>query len=164
VSKAKGGITLDDFVAHLPEPKNYIFLTTRAPWSAEAVDTLFPDGVALLDENGNPVLRKNKKGKEEPVIISASTWLDINRPVHQMTWAPGMGEIIKDKIVADGGWFEKPGANTLNLYRPPKLKPKRGKVKVWLDHISRAPSRVRRVASGTASIETHSHGHRARPR
>ena len=135
MSKAKAGITIDDFVAHLPEPKNYIFLPTRAPWSAESVDTLFPDGMALLDENGKPVLRKNKKGKDEPVMISASMWLDNNRPVHQMTWVPGMDLIIKDRVVADGGWIDKPGANTLNLYRPPTLKAKRGKVKLWLDHI-----------------------------
>jgi hypothetical protein len=135
MSKAKGGITLHDFVAHLPEPKNYIFLPTRSPWSAESVDTQFPDRIALLDENGKPVLRKDKKGKDVPVTISASEWLDINRPVHQMTWAPGMDMMIKDRVVADGGWINKPGADCFNLYRPPRLKPKRGKVKPWLDHI-----------------------------
>ena len=137
MSKAKGGITLDDFVAHMAEPHNYIFLPTRAPWPADSVDRQFPDRIALLDKNGEPVLIKGGKHDGEPVTISASEWLDINKPVHQMTWAPGMGLVIKDGVVADGGWIDKPGANTLNLYRPPRLKAKRGKVKPWLDHIKR---------------------------
>ena len=36
-----------------------------------------------------------------------------------MIWAPGNPEIIPDKLVDNGGWFPKQGANTFNLYRPP---------------------------------------------
>jgi hypothetical protein len=130
VSKAKG-VALDDFVAYLPQ-HTYIFLSTREPWPGESVNSQFPP-MALLDKNGNPVLDNDG----EPKMISPARWLDINRPVHQMTWAPGMDLLIMDKVVADGGWVDKPGTTTLNLYRPPKLKGKRGQVKLWLDHIKR---------------------------
>jgi hypothetical protein len=93
--------------------------------------------VALLDKDGKPVLIKKGKNKGEPVKISTSEWLDINRPVHQMTWAPGLPLLIKDRVVAVGGWVDKPSAVCLNLYRPPTLEAKRGKVKPWLDHIRR---------------------------
>ena len=129
--EVKGGITLDDFVAYLPQ-HTYIFLPTREPWPGSSVNSQFPP-VALLDKDGKPVL----DDEDKPVMISPSAWLDINRPVHQMTWAPGMEMLIKDKVVADGGWIDKPEAVCLNLYRPPALKPKRGKVKPWLDHIKR---------------------------
>ena len=74
-----------------------------------------------------------KTGK--PVFIAASQWLDKNRPVHQMTWAPGFPMLIANKLVADGGWMDKPDVTLLNLYRPPTLVPKAGKIKPWLDHV-----------------------------
>jgi Family of unknown function (DUF5906) len=55
-----------------------------------------------------------------------------------MTWAPGLDMLIADRVVADGGWIDKPDAICLNLYRPPKIK--RGdarKAKPWLDHVRR---------------------------
>jgi hypothetical protein len=135
-AETKKNISLDDFVAYLPQG-TYIFLPTREPWPGESVNSQFAGGVALLDENGKSVLIKKGKSKGEPVMIKTSTWLDIHRPIHQMTWAPGLPLLIKDRVVADGGWIEKPGAVCLNLYRPPTLKGKRGKVKPWLDHIRR---------------------------
>ena len=127
--KNNSKISLEDFVAYLPM-HTYIFLPTREPWPAASVDSQFPP-VALLDDNGKAVL--DKKGK--PKIIDASLWLDINRPVHQMTWAPGLQMLIRDKVVADGGWVDKPDAICLNLYRPPTRNGKRGKVRLWLDHV-----------------------------
>lgn len=129
-------ISLDDFVAYLPA-HNYIYLPTREPWPGESVNSQFRDGIAVLDENGEPVLHKKGKLKGMPVIISAAAWLDSDRQVHQMTWAPGMPMLIKDKLVADCGWIDKPGTTCLNLYRPPTLKGKRGAVKPWLDHIKK---------------------------
>jgi hypothetical protein len=127
--KNNSKISLEDFVAYLPM-HTYIFLPTREPWPAASVDSQFPS-VALLDDNGKAVL--DKKGK--PKIIDPSLWLDINRPVHQMTWAPGLQMLIRDKVVADGGWVDKPDAICLNLYRPPTRNGKRGKVRLWLDHV-----------------------------
>jgi Bifunctional DNA primase/polymerase, N-terminal/Primase C terminal 2 (PriCT-2) len=109
-------ITRDDFVAYLPA-HNYIFLPTREPWPASSVDSQLPP-VPKLDKNGKAVLGKNSR----PIRTPAHTWLDTDRPVQQMTWAPGLPEMIRDKLVADGGWIDRPGATCLNLYRPPTIK------------------------------------------
>jgi hypothetical protein len=95
-------VTLDDFVAYLPKG-NYIFLPTREPWPGKSINSCIP-----------PV----EHGDE---TIAASTWLDKYQPVHQMTWTPGLPIFIQDRLVAEGGWIERPGATILNLYRPPTL-------------------------------------------
>lgn len=57
---------------------NYIFKPTREPWPAASVNARIPPTpTGRLDDNG------------KPIYISASLWLDQNRPVEQMTWAPG---------------------------------------------------------------------------
>jgi hypothetical protein len=131
MSKSKQTISFDDFVAYRPM-YNYIFLPSREPWPASSVDAQLPS-VALLNK-GKPVL--DKKGK--PIKISAHVWLDKYRPVHQMTWAPGLPMFIHDKVVAagGGGWIDKPGTICLNLYRPPTLVGGDArKAKPWLDHV-----------------------------
>jgi len=44
--------------------------------------------------------------------------------------------VIRDKIMADGAWIDKPGRRVFNLYRPPNIDPgdpmQAGR---WLDHI-----------------------------
>ena len=92
------GLTLDDFFAYAPE-HNYIFRPTGQRWPAGSV-------------NG----RLGKVG-----AVKASLWLDQNKPVEQMTWSPGDPALIKDKLVADGGWFEKKHTTVFNLYHPPNL-------------------------------------------
>jgi hypothetical protein len=125
-------ITRDDFVAYLPA-HNYIFLPTREPWPASSVDSQIPP-VPKLDKNGNAVLDKNSK----PIRTPAHTWLDKHRPVQQMTWAPGSPVLIHDKLVADGGWIDRPGATCLNLYRPPTIKcGNAAEAKPWLDLVER---------------------------
>ena len=112
-------ISLQDFVSHLPGSGiTYVYLPTMEHWSAAAVDTQLPS-MPLLKKNGNPVLDSDGKPKK----ISASSWLDKNRPVQQMTWTPAEPMLIVDKLIADGGWFVKPKATCLNLYRPPRIKP-----------------------------------------
>jgi hypothetical protein len=54
-----------------------------------------------------------------------------------MTWAPGKPVLILDKLIADGGWIEKPGCTVFNLYRPPTIRPIAGDVTPWLDLIQR---------------------------
>jgi len=49
--------------------------------------------------------------------IKPSAWIDENLPVEQMTWASGLPEVIRDKLVSDGGWIDHAGASTFNLYR-----------------------------------------------
>ena len=71
--------------------------------------------------------------REKP--IPAASWLDKNRAVEQMTWAPGKPMVIADKLIADGGWFDRPGCKAFNLYRPPTIKPQAGDATQWMDHV-----------------------------
>jgi Family of unknown function (DUF5906) len=52
-----------------------------------------------------------------------------------MSWAPGEGEFIKDKLIMDGGWFAFDGAKVYNLYRGPSRVAKAGPVDLWTSHI-----------------------------
>jgi hypothetical protein len=126
------GVTLDDFYAYMPM-HSYIFVLAREPWPAGSVNSRI-EPVPLFDAKGQPIL--NKKG--EQATISASTWLDKNRPVEQMTWAPGHPAIIHDRLISEGGWIEREGVTCLNLYRPPTIKPGDAEQAApWIDHIRR---------------------------
>ena len=109
------GVTIDDFVAHMPS-HHYIFTPCREPWPAASVNSRLPR-VMVLDTNGAPL--RDAAGKI--VTVSASRWLDQNRAVEQMTWCPGFPLTIPDRLVVAGGWIERAGVNTFNLYRPPRL-------------------------------------------
>jgi hypothetical protein len=39
-----------------------------------------------------------------------------------MTWAPGEPLIISNRLIAEGGWIERQGVATLNMYRPPAVR------------------------------------------
>ena len=102
-------ISLADFRAYMPM-HTYIFVPSREMWPASSVD-------ARLGS-------------------SASEWLDQNKPVEQMTWAPGLPMLIKDRLIAEGGWIERPGVACFNLYLPPVIEPgKAAEAGRWLDHI-----------------------------
>jgi hypothetical protein len=113
------GVRLSDFVAYMPA-HSYIFVPSREMWAAASVNARVP-----------PVPVKDGK------TIQASAWLDSNRPVEQMTWAPGEPLEIKDRLISEGGWIKRPGCTVFNLYRPPAIKPKVGSVSLWLDHVRR---------------------------
>ena len=71
--------------------------------------------------------------------VKASAWLDQNRPVEQMTWAPGQDMLIYDRLISEGGWIEKSGATCFNLYRPPTIEPGDAtKADPWLEHVQQA--------------------------
>ncbi len=73
-------------------------------------------------------------GKQK--IISASAWLDRNKPVEQMTWAPGVPMLIHDRLISEGGWIERKGVTVFNLYRPPTIEPgNAAEADRWLDHV-----------------------------
>jgi hypothetical protein len=110
-------ISLDDFVAYLPKHE-YVFVPTRELWPASSVDGSLPP-LPRLDGKGNQQV--DAKGKA--LWIKPSEWLDRNRPVQQMTWAPGQPMLIEDRLVADGGWIDRRGARTFNLYREPIVEP-----------------------------------------
>jgi len=122
-------VTLDDLRANMEDHK-YIYLPTRAPWPAASVNARIPP-VALVDRDGNPIL--DEDGQQ--VKVKANAWLDVHRPVEQMTWAPAEPAVIRHRLVAEGGWFTKAGAACLNLYRPPTIKlGDPAKAQPWIDH------------------------------
>jgi phage/plasmid primase-like uncharacterized protein len=111
-------ISLEDFYAYMPG-HCYIYVPTREMWPAASVKARLP---TVKEAQGKP--------------ISAAAWLDQHRPVEQMTWHPGSAMVIPDKLVSDGGWIERPGVSTFNLYRPPlKLEGDPAFVSRWIDHI-----------------------------
>jgi hypothetical protein len=126
-------VTLADFYAFMPT-HGYIYTPTRAMWVAASINARIPP-VALTKPNGEPVL--DDEGK--PVKMKASAWLDQHRPVEQMTWVPGEPMTIRDKlIVLEGGWVERRGATTFNLYHPPRIEPgDPAKAAPWVDHVRR---------------------------
>jgi len=103
-----------DFYGYMLEHK-YIFAPTGEIWPASSVDARLPAVAGL----------------------KASTWIDQNRPVEQMTWAPGLPAEIRDRLIAHGGWFDRKGCCVFNLYRPPVVKPVCGNADRWLHHIDR---------------------------
>jgi hypothetical protein len=120
------GVSLSDFHAYMPT-HSYIFAPTREMWPASSVNSRIPP---------IPIGKDPKTGKD--IEIKANVWLDQNRPVEQMTWAPGMPMIVTDKLVSDGGWIDRMGVRTFNLYRPPIIRlGDRLAVQPWLDHVHR---------------------------
>jgi hypothetical protein len=109
------GITVDDFYAFMPMHQ-YIFVPARALWPAASVN-------ARIGPIGD---------------MAASRWLDENRAVEQMTWAPGEPALIKDRIISEGGWIDRQACTVFNLYRPPTIEPGDAtRADPWLDHIHR---------------------------
>ena len=86
----------------------------------------------VLTKAGKP--KRDKNGKA--ITISATTWLDRNRAVVQMTWCPGFPMLIKDRLVVDGGWIERADVTIFNHYRPPRITlGDAAKAGPWLDHV-----------------------------
>jgi hypothetical protein len=126
------GVALDDFFAYMPT-HSYIFVPTRQMWATSSVNSrIMPQ--MLIGNDGSPILHDNG----EPKMISASAWLDRNRPVEQMTWAPGLPMIIEGQIISEGGWIEHSGVSCFNLYRAPTIVPGiAAEAGPWLDHVRR---------------------------
>ena len=96
-------VQLEDFRAYMPLHK-YIFSRPERCGQRPA-SMLACRRCRSSTQKGRPVLDKDAKQK----AIAASAWLDQNRPVEQMTWAPGEPMEIKDRLISDGGWIERPG-------------------------------------------------------
>ncbi len=133
-------VTVQDFYAYMPAHE-YIFVPTRELWPAASVkarcEALRGSGGGVMTK---PVPRKGKGGKVtfEEVPLPVTEWLDEHCPVDMMTWAPGEPMLIADRLVAGGGWIERPGCNAFNLYRPPQLKAGDASAATpWLEHLRR---------------------------
>jgi hypothetical protein len=108
VRSADNHIGLEDFYA-VPESHQFVYMPTRAHWPKESVDSILPPIQMPYKRNG------------KFVRLKPSAWLKQFRRVEQITWAPGLPEIIEDKLISDGGWKKRPGAHGLNLYQPPTI-------------------------------------------
>jgi hypothetical protein len=125
------GVELSDFYAYMPM-HNYIYAPSREPWPGASVNARVPP--VPLVRNGMPVLDDDG----EQVMQNASIWLDQNKPVEQMTWAPGLPMIISDRLVSAGGWIKRTGVSCFNLYRPPEIElGDASKAGPWLEHVRR---------------------------
>jgi hypothetical protein len=126
----EGGISLADFYAYMPM-HNYIHAPSRQTWPGASVNARLPP-VALTDEQGQPLL--DDKGK--PETMPPAAWLDKHKPVEQMTWAPGLPMVIRDRLILEGGWIDHKDSTVFNLYRAPQIIPgDPAQVCQWLDHI-----------------------------
>jgi hypothetical protein len=124
------GVTLADFRAYMPR-HCYIFTPTGEAWPAASVNARIPP-VRLFKADGTPDLDESGNQK----TISASKWLDERQAVEQMTWTPGLPMLIANRLCNEGGWIDRNGVSTFNLYRPPTIvrgdATKAGK---WRDHV-----------------------------
>src|SRR5262249_21869099 len=123
------GVKLADFVGYMPTHA-YIYVPTREMWPAASVNSRI-DPVAIVDENGKPILDSNKKIQ----TIPANQWIDKNNPVEQMTWSPGEPMLIKGRLIANGGWIHQQGVTCFNQYKPPiAIEGDPSKADRWVQH------------------------------
>jgi hypothetical protein len=135
-------VAIKDFQAYLPD-HSYIHIPTRVMWPAVTVNSLLPP-MALLNKDGTVYITPstvNEAGETVlgvPVYTKPSLWLDEYQSVEQLTWAPGLPMLIRDRLISDGGWFDHPGASCFNQYRPPTIKHGDAtKAARWVDHVKR---------------------------
>jgi hypothetical protein len=91
------GVSLNDFYAYMPM-HSYIYAPSREMWPVASINGRIPP-VPIVDAGGNPVL--DQSGKQR--VVRANLWLDQNKPVEQMTWAPGLPMLIRNRLISDGG-------------------------------------------------------------
>ena len=98
----------------------YIFEPTRGIWPGSSINARIP-----------PIEVGDK-------TIKASDWIDKFKPVEQMTWIPGEPMVIRDRFFADGGFINRNGLTTFNLYREPTIKHgDADKACPWVGHLHR---------------------------
>lgn len=127
------GVRLEDFHAYMPTHA-YIFGPTAELWPGSSVNARVAP-VPICDDHGRPVQDPTTKA---PRTVKATTWLDQHAAIEQMTWCPGHPKLLRDRLVSEGGWIERPGCTTFNLYRPPlESHGDASKAAPWLEHVYR---------------------------
>jgi hypothetical protein len=112
-------VGIEDFRAYMPMHQ-FIFTPSRELWPASSVNARVA-----------PLMVGDK-------AIKASEWLDKNRPVEQMLWAPGEPMLISGRLISNGGWIVRADCTTFNLYIPPEVEGgDAGRARRWLDHVRR---------------------------
>jgi hypothetical protein len=128
---ADAAVRLKDFVAYM-QTHDCIFMPAGDFWPAVRVDARLPP-IPLFDKGGVPIVDE-KTG--EQVEMRASAWLAKHAPVEQMTWAPGLPQIVRNKLISAGGWIERKGIAVFNLYRPPRAPSgDAAKAGPWIRHV-----------------------------
>jgi hypothetical protein len=123
IRSADNVIGLDDFYA-VPASDLYMFMPTREMWPGQSVNGVLP------------AIQTSQRRNGKYVTLKPISWLRQFRRVEQVTWMPGSPEIIKDRLIFDGGWQERPGVRCLNLYRPPHISlGDSSKATPWVDHL-----------------------------
>jgi hypothetical protein len=112
-------LPVSDFIAFSPD-HTYVHRETGESWTSTAVNAR--------------VMPVEIGGGKKP--LAANVWLDRNDAVEQRVWAPGEPQIIENRLVAEGGFFAKPGARVFNVYKPPQIiVSATGDVRFWRDHL-----------------------------
>lgn len=109
-----------EFLAYLPK-NTYYHRPSGAFWVAQSVDNVIP-----------PIAVDGGK------TIKATKFISQNHYINQISWWPGMPEIIHGYIIRNGEMVQRPNQRVLNLYEPPL--PPTGNahdVQPWLDHIAK---------------------------
>jgi hypothetical protein len=88
-----------------------IYVPTGAIWPAENVRLRFKPIQVGVDDEG------------KPKFMDVVKWLARNKPVEQMTWAPGKPTLIKGRSIIKAGWINNPGVTAFNEYVGPTIKP-----------------------------------------
>jgi hypothetical protein len=100
-----------DFYHHLPT-NSYLYVKTGDACASGSIAARF--------------------GRKEAVRIA------VQQGVEQTTWFPGEPQIIRDKLMIEGGWSPTPKARVFNLYRAPAITDgDPTKAEPWLDHMRR---------------------------
>ncbi len=130
---AEPAVKIEDFVAYM-QSHDYVFMPAGDFWPAARIDARLPP-VKLFDKSGAPIIDA-KTGEQKQ--IAASAWLAKNAPVEQLTWIPGQQQLVRHRLVGEGGWIDHKNATILNLYRPPRLRAgDPAKAGQWIAHVRR---------------------------
>lgn len=112
--KPRDDYRLGDFQAYMPRV-SFIYMPNSEFWSSDGINGVV-SSIGLFDLDGKAVTSGGK-----PITLPASEWLKRNRPVAQVTWAPGEGVVIEGRLMNEGGWIEQPNVRIFNQYLPPKV-------------------------------------------
>ena len=113
------GVSLNDFRAYMPT-HSYIYMPTRDMWPGASVNARVPP-VPMFNADGT--LELDNKGQE---FMSPARYLDDQKPVEQMTWAPGLPMLIPDRIASCADRAPRPGCRTTAWRRYDRADPGQG--------------------------------------
>jgi Family of unknown function (DUF5906) len=87
----------------------YMFAPSREMWPGESVDARVPPVKIGVDD------------EDKDITVKATFWIENNRPVEMITWAPGLPMIVRDRLISEGGWIERKDVSCFNRYIPPTI-------------------------------------------